>query len=78
MKHLISSLESMNAKDAMYSTEASASSSAEGHSTLEASSSMGWMVASGIGFILILAWMTNKLYRLKPPVDMMDGQEDIV
>jgi hypothetical protein len=38
---------------------------------------MGWTVASGIGFVLILAWMTNKLYRLKPPVDLMDGPDDI-
>ena len=78
MKYLISSSESMNAKDAMYSTEVSASSSAENYSPLEASSSMGWMVASVIGFVLILAWMTYKLYRLKPPVDMIDGQDDIV
>ena len=77
MKHLISSSESMHANDAMYSTEVSSTSSAEGYSSFEAPSSMGWMVASGIGFVLILAWMTNKLYRLKPPVDLMDGPDDI-
>jgi hypothetical protein len=77
MKHLISSSESMHVKGAAYSTEVAASSSSQSHSTLEASSSMGWTVASGIGFVLILAWMTNKLYRLKPPVDLMDGPDDI-
>ena len=77
MKHLISSTESVHAKDAAYSTEVTATSSAEDYSSLEASSSMGWMVASGVGFVLILAWMTNKLYRLKPPVDLMDGPDDI-
>jgi hypothetical protein len=77
MKHLISSSESIHAKDAAYSTEVTATSSAEGASTLDASSSMGWIVASGIGFVLILAWMTNKLYRLKPPVDLIDSPDDI-
>ena len=77
MKQLISFSESIHAKNATYSTEVTATSSAEGYSSLEASSSMGWMVASGLGFVLILAWMTNKLYRLKPPVDLMDGPDDI-
>ena len=77
MKHYEYSSESVHEKDAVYSTEVTATSSADNYSTFEAFSSMGWSVALGIGFVLILVWMTNKLYRLKPPVDLMDSPDDI-
>ena len=51
--------------------------SADGNATLDTFSSTGWIIASGIGFVLILAWMTNKLYRLKPPIDLLEGLDDI-
>jgi len=67
----------MDAQDVQYSTEVSPAFSADGNATLDTFSSTGWIIASGIGFVLILAWMTNKLYRLKPPVDLLEGLDDI-